>query len=242
MIVPPPAKVARPGPAGARLPEAVDNTRTRLLKAAADVFAERGYENATVRQICTRAGANVALVNYHFGDKLELYTEVLRHSMYCAAGARFPLPHTAAQPTAALRHIVSAMVERAFETGDQANLRYRLMLNEFVRPSRAAARVVDVVFRPVYDRLREIVGAILQLPPDHDTTRLCVHSILGQVAHFTHSRQIPRLIWPDLKMTPAQRELVAEHITQFSLAYLQGTCSGHVHATGARPRQSTKRP
>ena len=53
------------------------------------------------------------------------------------------------------------MIERAFDTSGQAHLRFRLMLNEFVRPSAATARVVDVVMRPVYDRLREIAGAIL---------------------------------------------------------------------------------
>jgi AcrR family transcriptional regulator len=199
----------------------VADTRTRLLEAAAEVFAEHGYENATVRQICTRAAANLALVNYHFGDKLELYTEVLRFSMQCGgAGAGISMPRAAAEPAVALRQIVGTMVERAFETGDQANLRFRLMWNEFVRPSAATARVVDVVLRPVYDRLREVVGAILNLPADHETTRLCVHSLLGQVAHFAHSRRMLALLWPDLKMTPAQRERVAEHITQFSLAYL----------------------
>jgi len=208
------------------LPEPADDTRTRLLKAAAEVFADRGYENATIRQICTRAEANVALVNYYFGDKLELYTEVLRFSLQPGAGAGFSLPRAAAEPAEALRQIVGAMVERAFETGDQANLRFRLMLNEFIRPSGATARVVDVVLRPVYDRLLEIAGSILKLPADHDKTRLCVHSILGQVAHFAHSRQMLGLLWPEMKMTPAQRELVAEHITRFSLAYLNGTQSG----------------
>ena len=134
-------------------------------------------------------------------------------------------------------------MERAFETGDQANLRFRLMLNEFVRPSGATARVVDVVLRPVYDRLREIVGAILKLPPDDDKTRLCVHSILGQVAHFAHSRQMLGLLWPEMKMTPAQRELVAEHITQFSLAYLNGMRSGHPRSAGpAAAGQRRDRP
>lgn len=213
------------------LPEALESTRTRLLKAAAEVFAEHGYENATVRQICTRADANVALVNYHFGDKLELYTEVLRFSLQ--PGARFLLPHAAAEPAVALRQIVGAMMERAFETGDRANLRFRLMLNEFVQPSGATARVVDVVLRPVYDRLREIAGAILKLPPDHETTRLCVHSILGQVAHFAHSRHVLGLLSPDMKMTPAQRERVAEHITQFTLAYLNAT-------SGRSPRPSRR--
>jgi len=217
------------------LPDAADSTRTRLLKAAAEVFAEHGYGNATIRQICTRAGANVALVNYHFGDKLELYTEVLRFSLQPeSAGACFSLPRAATEPATALRQIVGAMVERAFETGDQANLRFRLMLNEFVRPSGATARVVDVVLRPVYDRLREIVGAILKLPADHETTRLCVHSILGQVAHFAHSRQMLGLLWPEMKMTPVQRELVVDHISQFSVAYLNAKS---VRSRSAGPRR-----
>lgn len=244
MIASPRTKIAKPvGAAGVLdLPEAVDNTRTRLLKAAADVFAEYGYENSTIRQICARAGANVALVNYHFGDKLELYTEVLRFSLRPdTAGSRFTLPPAGTEPSTALRQIVSGMVERAFEAGDQANLRFRLMLNEFVRPSGATARVVDVVLRPVYDRLREIAGAILELPADHEKTRLCVHSILGQVAHFAHSRQVLALLWPEMRMTPAQRELVAEHIAEFSLAYLDPTRSSGPRSAGMRTGRRKER-
>ena len=204
-----------------RIAGAADTTRIRLLKAAAAVFAEHGYQDATVRQICARAGANIALVNYHFGDKLELYTEVLRFALQPGpGGVRFDLPSVAGEPAAALRRIVAALVERAFEASDQANLRFRLILNEFVRPGGATARVVDVVMRPVYERLREIVGAILGLPANHQKTRLCVHSILGQVAHFAHASPMLTLLWPEMTMTPPQRELVTEHIAGFSLAYL----------------------
>src|SRR5579862_6715492 len=52
-------------------------TRDRVLEVATRLFAESGYKRVTVRAICHEAKANVAAVNYHFRDKLGLYTEVL---------------------------------------------------------------------------------------------------------------------------------------------------------------------
>src|SRR5260370_37608549 len=64
-----------------REPPASDPTRGKLLEVAGRVFADRGYQATTIREICQRAGANVAAVNYHFGDKLGLYTEILHQSL-----------------------------------------------------------------------------------------------------------------------------------------------------------------
>src|ERR1700758_3871423 len=60
-----------------------DPTKVRLLEAAGEEFAEKGFELARVRTICERAGANLAAVNYHFGDKEQLYIEVLREAHRC---------------------------------------------------------------------------------------------------------------------------------------------------------------
>src|SRR5476651_1320248 len=57
-----------------------DETRRQLLESAGEVFAEVGFRDATVREICRRAGANIAAINYHFGDKETLYAEVLSYS------------------------------------------------------------------------------------------------------------------------------------------------------------------
>ncbi|WP_228974432.1 TetR/AcrR family transcriptional regulator [Streptomyces sp. DH12] len=62
-------------PGGAEAPGGT--TRERLLAAASELFAERGYERATVRDIAGRAGLNQALLFRHFGSKRALFGEVV---------------------------------------------------------------------------------------------------------------------------------------------------------------------
>ena len=58
----------------------INEPRLRLLLAAESVFARKGFDGATVRDICDLAGMNVAAINYHFGDKERLYIETVRHA------------------------------------------------------------------------------------------------------------------------------------------------------------------
>ncbi|MDQ6646763.1 MAG: TetR family transcriptional regulator [Pseudomonadota bacterium] len=53
------------------------DTRQRLLDAAEWLFIEQGYEAMSLRHITTKAGANLAAVNYHFGSKEALIRELL---------------------------------------------------------------------------------------------------------------------------------------------------------------------
>ncbi len=53
------------------------NTQDKILQAATKVFAEHGYKDATTRMICSEARVNVALVNYYFRSKSELYKAVI---------------------------------------------------------------------------------------------------------------------------------------------------------------------
>jgi TetR/AcrR family transcriptional regulator, regulator of cefoperazone and chloramphenicol sensitivity len=216
-----------------------DPTRAKLLQAAAEVFAESGYRAATIREISSRAGANVAAVNYHFGDKLELYTAVLRETMQSPSleAIRSALDHNV-PPEQALREVIKAMLGRMC-TDDQRDRRWRLMMHELAAPSPAMSRIIDETSRPLYNRLRELIGVMIGRSSDDEKTRLCTNSIIGQVILYAHWRPILARIWPELKMSPAQLGRIAEHIADFSLAYLQAP-AGNGQPARLRPaRRST---
>jgi TetR/AcrR family transcriptional regulator, regulator of cefoperazone and chloramphenicol sensitivity len=218
---------------------AADPTHAKLLDAAGAVFAERGFHNATVREICARAGANIAAVNYHFGDKMGLYTEVLRNAVRVDHLER--LRSVAGQggpPEEALRRLIKLRL-RGVGEGDRPARVLLLMAHEFAQPTPALSRVVQEVLRPMYDRLREIVGAILGVPRDHDTTRLCTHSVIGQIVHYVVARPVLARLWPELKMTPAQVDRIADHIADFSLAYLQAFKTRRGRASSMPTRRRT---
>jgi AcrR family transcriptional regulator len=198
-----------------------DDTRTKLLDAAGQVFAESGFQAATVREICARAGVNIALVNYHFGDKLELYTEVLRHSVGASGnGVINQAIASTAPPKEAFRELIHAMLLRVCR-GDRPGWHFQLMMHEFAQPTPAMASVINETMRPVYDRFRELIGLMLDLPPADDKVRLSTHSVIAQVVHYAHGRHVISRVWPELELNPERIEQIATHITEFSLAGLQ---------------------
>ena len=69
-----------------------DETRQRILDASEAIFAEIGYEAATVRAICERANVkNIGAVNYYFQGKENLYRETVKNALRtCSEGAPFP--------------------------------------------------------------------------------------------------------------------------------------------------------
>ncbi len=221
-------------------PSLADDTRGKLLDAAGQVFAESGFQAATVREICARAGVNVALINYHFGDKLELYTEVLRHSIGAAGnGIIQKAIASTAPPKEAFRELIHAMLLRVCR-GDRPGWQFRLMVHELAQPTPAMSNVIDETMRPIYDRFRELIGIILHLPMDHDKVRLSTHSVIAQVVHYVHSRHVVSRLWADLELNPDRIAQIAAHIADFSLAGLAGIApapgTNATNGTGTRKK------
>lgn len=197
-----------------------DPTREKLLEVAERVFADHGYQAATIREICVRAGANVAAVNYHFGDKLGLYTEVLQQSI---RAAQIDAIQNALDKTAPAEQILRAVIRARLQglwRGELRDWHFRILTHELAQPSPAFQQFINKVGRPIFKRLLELVGGMIGLPADDEKTRLCAVSVIGQILVYVFPGPFLAAVWPELKMTQEQVERIADHIADFSLAYL----------------------
>jgi TetR/AcrR family transcriptional regulator, regulator of cefoperazone and chloramphenicol sensitivity len=204
-----------------RQPTAADPTRDKLLDVAGRIFADRSYRAATIREICVAAGANVAAVNYHFGDKLGLYTEVVQQSLQAA---HIEAIQTALDqnlpPDEILRAVIRARL-RSICRGDLPDWHFRILAHELAQPTPALQQLVNEVGRPIFNRLLELIGRMIGLPRDDEKTRLCAISVMGQILAYVFAAPLLAGVWPGLKMTSEQVERIADHIGDFSLSYIQ---------------------
>ncbi len=220
----------------------LDNrTTSELLKAAGEIFAEVGYEAATIRKICERAGKNIALVKYHFGDKQGLYAAVLKRSVFAARMEGVPVALAQeAPPEEILRVTVKARLRSACRR-DLPDWHFRILMHELVQPTPAMKHLIDEVAQPIYERARELIGKVLGLPPDHEMTRLCANSIFGQILIYVLPVGVSSHLWPGLRMTPEMAERIADHIVDFSLAYLRAYASRARKERGAEKTVRTRK-
>jgi AcrR family transcriptional regulator len=217
-----------------------DPTREKLLEVAGPIFADRGYQATTIREICAGAGANVAAINYHFGDKLGLYTEVLQQSV--RAAQLLAVQNTLDEntpPEDILRALIRARL-RSISGDDLPDWHSRLLAHELAQPTPALRQLIDKVARPICKRLLELIGGMIGLPPNDDNTRLCAISVVGQVLAYVLPGPLLTEIWPELRMTPEQVERIADHIADFSLSYLLDFRLKHGTMTPARKRRVSK--
>src|SRR5713226_2736765 len=207
---------------------AVTNTSTiatekRLLEAAGEIFAEYGYRATTVRQICEKAGANIAAVNYHFGDKEGLYMAVLRH-VYKAHAEKYP-PNLGLSPGATpeqkLRTYIQSLLRRIFDEG-RPGWHTKIMAREMIEPTRALDTLVEEGARPLHQELASIIRELFGSEADDEIVRLSSLSVVGQCVFYHHSRAVISRLYPKQKYGPKEIKGLAEHITQFSLLALRG--------------------
>ncbi|HUI27186.1 MAG TPA: CerR family C-terminal domain-containing protein [Candidatus Kryptonia bacterium] len=208
-------------------------TRHRLLAAASQLFAERGFHGTKARDIAMRAGVNLAAANYHFGSKRELYLAVLRQQF---AETRALLQRRGAvKPPAELNQLSRAEAETMLRARTQAmldlligpppGLHGTLMHREMVEPSEALPVIVAEFIQPMVD---ETAAIIAHLAPrlDRDTIARCVRSLMGQALFYRFAMPAMLQMMGRSAYPRGLARQLAIHITKFSLAGIDRLAAG----------------
>jgi len=209
------------------------DTSRLILEAAGRIFAQNGFHATTVRQITREAGVNIAAVNYHFGDKQELYVSVLKHAYQAAA--RTAVADLAGTPKERLRAFIRAFLGYLLDPQRPA-WQGHLIAREMARPTPALDRLVAESAQPVKKRIRGIVRDLVGPEFAESNIHLACFSIIGQCLFYVHCREMIARLFPEDRRLPSDIERLAEHVFTFSLAGLEAL----KHPVPSRSKKSAK--
>jgi AcrR family transcriptional regulator len=197
-------------------------TQRRLIAAAGEVFAELGFERATIKEITRRAGASQAAVNYHFSDKAELYDQVVREAQApCVETFRSLATLAASRPAEErLRAFVEALLSNVLDPRRPA-WHGAIMAAETRSPSKATSRMLEEILQYT-SRLEDLVLELRGRPTSRRRLRLMVDSIFSQCLFHADHTALHAIMFPD--DPPASQSLgeLTDHIVSFSLAGIRG--------------------
>lgn len=198
--------------------------RERLLDKAEALFAEKGYNAVTVREIIAAADCNVASVNYYFGNKKNLYLEVFRDRWIPRARRvhEYFRNLLADQQPSSLTGVVKSLALAFLEgplSDEERRRHHQLMAREMARPSEAFDLVAEQVTMPFFQRLAEVLRPFMPPELTGEQVMLNILCIFSMVLYFNFARvAVSRLT--SQEYDDAFKSRLVEHLIGFSLTGL----------------------
>ena len=199
-------------------------TRKNLLAAAGRVFAEKGYRDATVIEICRLANVNVAAVNYHFNDKEALYREAWRYSLMESLKVHPPDGGVGEEAPAGARlaGIVKALLHRI---ADENATDILIAQRELFNPTGLLEEVIREELQPLHEETESLVRELLGPHVPDMAVRFCEMSIINQCINPAVVGKGPGVSPGHKKGTleTSDMDAYADHVVKFSLAGIAAT-------------------
>lgn len=199
-----------------------EQTRARLIVAAREVFSQQGFQSATVREICKRAEANIAAVNYHFGGKDGLLAEALNFAPLKALQQTNAVLD--ACPKVRLHAFIHDFMHMLLDE-KKASLQCQIMARELADPTPALDQIVRDAIAPLHAYLGGLICEVAGRRLGNAERRRMVGSILGQCMYYRNSQPVLQRMHPKLRYDHKEINAVAAHIANFSLAGIEEIAS-----------------
>lgn len=202
-------------------PTSQEETRWRLLQAAAEVFAEVGYHAATTREICRRAGVNLASIHYYYGDKAELYREVFRLPFLGECNVFPTLDITQVPLQDALHFFYAWFFPDTLEEDPMMQLFMRLHAREEAEPSGVLGDAMVQAFRPNHEKMLTLLCKEFGLEQaDVEVDRLSF-AVVGLAAVYFNNRAAIEHFAPYLIDGQKARESMAQRLVDYAVALIE---------------------
>ena len=228
---PSPASPRKKPPARAARASRTDGAETRrqILDTAGRVYAEKGFARTTSKEVCARAGVNMAAVNYHFGGKDGLYEAVLieAHRQIVSLDELTAIAGSGADAPHKLRSVIGHLVALAAQASGPWGA--RVLIQELSAPSPLAPALIKRAVLPKARLILGLVGEIVGLPPDHPVVqRALAFAVLPCAVLVLLPKHLRGRVLPALDADPAA---LFDDLMRYVLAGLAALAKEH----GRRP-------
>ncbi|MBI1346274.1 DUF1956 domain-containing protein [bacterium] len=209
-------------------------TRERLLDVAGQLFAEKGFDRTTSKEITEQAGANSAAVNYHFGGIEGLYAAVLEEAASLRVKSADLQAAVAGQLDAKakleayLRQFVQVLTSPA-----ASSWRLRVLIREFTAPTLTNQTQHREAPAEKARVLKGIISELMGLPEEHPAVaRGCVSIVAPCFMLLLCDRHMLRQALPQFSLKPESAPDLLQHMVQFALAGLAAVANDVQHGKG----------
>ncbi len=203
------------------------STREKIFEVAGPVFAEKGFQSTTVRELCDKAGVNVASINYYFGDKQNLYSELVRNAQK-RCESQHPLPQWEADtlPEQRLYDMVLTLLQQ-LSVAQTAPWEVQLLMREVLNPSRGGVEVAEEYFTPFFKILLDVIESMSIEPQSLSKLAEIGLSVLSQCLIYRYGSETIAKIAPNVLGLDGKPDVesLALQITHFSIAGIKGNNS-----------------
>jgi TetR/AcrR family transcriptional regulator, regulator of cefoperazone and chloramphenicol sensitivity len=166
--------------------------------------------------LCRRAGANVAAVNYYFGDKESLYVAAWRQAMEQFVYAD-TIPPQDLPPEERMRLTIYRIIRKILSIGHDSGTFRRIELMELANPTGLIDDTWKQLIAPRRREMLELIRDLMGPKVPEDSVRLCEMSIVNQCRGYILLQKSRLTFFDDEALTVERVDRIAEHITRFSI-------------------------
>lgn len=197
------------------------DARSRLVLAALRLFAEKGYEGATTREICELARANISAIRYYFNDKAGLYRAAFTEPM-----GEMPCRINMGDYTNLRLPDALELFFREFlaplKKGEELRLVMKLRFREMIEPTGARQHELDAEIKPQHEAVVSLLRQHLGLQQgDADVHRLSF-AIIAMGVHFYVGQEVVSAISPDVLNGPEAIDILANRLAGYAISMIEG--------------------